>query len=203
MYFFGVDYTTTVTGSIIRLVRCEQCNYEYAYQMNRKIKGRALSPYAVNTNQAAALSERRAQKRLEYALRNSCDPVPCPACGWYQRDMIQRLKKLRLRWIPKLAIAMIPLSVFVFVIVFSLLFNTAIPKEHHPVIAGLAVAGAWCVVGMLLLGRIILNQIYDPNSTSFDYRIAKGKAGALSKEQYQPLTTQASSGIVDSSFEIL
>src|SRR5262245_28452231 len=39
----GVDYTSTVTGSVLKQVRCEQCNLEYLYEMTRSARGEGTS----------------------------------------------------------------------------------------------------------------------------------------------------------------
>jgi hypothetical protein len=39
------------------------------------------------------------QRRLRKALLHGVEPVPCPECGWYQRDMV---KEVRSRFLPAL-----------------------------------------------------------------------------------------------------
>jgi len=36
---------------------------------------------------------------LQKQLDADCDPVPCPKCGWYQEDMIKKIRRDHRVWI--------------------------------------------------------------------------------------------------------
>jgi hypothetical protein len=40
-----------------------------------------------------------ARDALRKALEKGCDPVPCPACGWYQRDMVKKAGQRKYMWL--------------------------------------------------------------------------------------------------------
>jgi hypothetical protein len=97
--FYGVDWTVTRSGSVLKFVRCEQCNHEYAYWMHRKIQHSSFSVLGLDNRGAANRADREAQTRLQRSLSNYCDPVPCPECGHYQSEMIDRVRRTRAMWL--------------------------------------------------------------------------------------------------------
>jgi hypothetical protein len=40
-----------------------------------------------------------ANKKLREAFLKGAEPVPCPECGWYQKDMVREYQRRQLRWI--------------------------------------------------------------------------------------------------------
>src|SRR5438445_532876 len=90
----GFYSVRTKTGSVAKFVTCEGCGYEYVYILSRKSIGKALSIYALHNQEASNRSQRNADLHLQRLLAKSCDPVPCPQCGWYQESMVRRARKL-------------------------------------------------------------------------------------------------------------
>jgi hypothetical protein len=74
-------------------VRCEQCDYEYEYELIRRAKGEAFSPFNLLNDRARRAAERRADRKLERLLATGTDSAPCPECGWLQRDMVRELRR--------------------------------------------------------------------------------------------------------------
>ena len=104
------EASAAVRGEVVKRVPCEKCGREYVYKMARTGYGRAnviLNDYAqdVATNKADA--------NLAAALERECEPVPCPGCGWYQPHMFPRARRLRHRWMSRLAVYGFPCSVLV------------------------------------------------------------------------------------------
>jgi hypothetical protein len=175
--YLGTDYTATASGSVVKIVCCEACDHEYAYGMSRRISSSTFSVLGLDGNDAAASSQQDARQRLRRALKKGCDPVPCPQCGWYQKAMILRLRKIRLRWVTNLVLALILSPIFITPIA-ALIFL----REIFFVLTADFVM--WGSVPLLLLGRYLLNKSYDPNRASVESRIALGRKLAFSEEEY-------------------
>jgi hypothetical protein len=91
----GLEATAshTARGSAVKTVRCEACHCQYAYRLSREAVGTS-SDFLVADAQAA---KQNASDELRKLLERECDPVPCPTCGWYQRNMVRRARQLRYR----------------------------------------------------------------------------------------------------------
>src|SRR5437870_1925541 len=90
-FFLFPEAKATATGAWITIVFCEHCGFAYAYWLQRSIYGVATSFLIPDEVAAQAV----ARQNLYRALIQDCDPVPCPACGLYQRRMVRQLKRLR------------------------------------------------------------------------------------------------------------
>jgi hypothetical protein len=82
------------SGTTVKDVCCERCGFEYVYQFQRRTAREVATNVGFYDYKAA---EARASDNLTHVLRDSCDPVPCPNCGWYQRPMVLRARQLRYR----------------------------------------------------------------------------------------------------------
>jgi hypothetical protein len=60
--------------------------------MRKEGVGRGYSPYFLVNARAKSVALSEAEKDLAWMLENSCDPVPCPRCGWLQFWMRFTLK---------------------------------------------------------------------------------------------------------------
>jgi hypothetical protein len=184
--FYGIDYTTTVNGSVIKFVHCEECEHEYVYEMARRISRSAFSVLGVHNQEAADRSHRHAETALEKSLRESCDPVPCPQCGHYQQAMVDRIRKTRLKWMKTAALYLMALAPMV--VIFTLIGSE---RNRKHLVKGTQLAPSIAVIGgylslipILLIGRRHLNRVHDPNSQNVHDRIALGRMRAVSKVQY-------------------
>ena len=74
--------TCNVEGCVFRLVRCENCDGEFVYLMERS--GQASG--------VGGASERAAAEDLDRRLQSDCDSVPCVHCGWLQSEMIPKAR---------------------------------------------------------------------------------------------------------------
>jgi hypothetical protein len=146
------------SGSVMKTVRCENCTLSYEYEMRRTVKLRGEAA----TDALAAEAERRLRKQLA----QECDAVPCPSCGWYQRYMVE--------WIRRRAIRHVPVWVVPLVIVTALSITTALvlalpnqrfgPAGASVGIALGAVGGAGALVLVLFVGyRVYRRTAYNPN----------------------------------------
>lgn len=92
---YGRDYEATIVGKALREVTCESCSCVYVYEIERKGVGTAKSVLWLDNQGAASKSQREANKRLKEELSSAIDPVPCPKCGWMQKNMCAILKHKR------------------------------------------------------------------------------------------------------------
>jgi hypothetical protein len=107
MHILVHNYVEKVAGQQRRDVTCEHCGTEYVYFVRLETTGTEHSVYGINEAAARASAVRQAKYKLKWELRNTHLPVPCPACGWYQADMVRLLRYRRLkRW---LLLSMLPL----------------------------------------------------------------------------------------------
>jgi len=185
---YGVDYTTTVEGSVVKLVCCEQCQLEYVYQMTRKAEGSGSNLLFLDSEGAKDRAQSGAMAALSKKLYWSCDPVPCPACGWYQEHMVARARYLQYRWPLRLALVLLPLGALAFLLASVLTgIHEHRPTEDSKIQAILAwvLVGA-CALGLpgLLLVRRHLQRRYDPNQVDVEERKKYGQYRALPKEDY-------------------
>jgi hypothetical protein len=90
--YFGTTYTTTVTASIARAVRCAGCGEAYLYDLRRHVRASSFSPLGLINEDARGHAQQAAHERAQDELRRGVDPVPCPSCGLFQPDMVHQLK---------------------------------------------------------------------------------------------------------------
>ncbi len=88
----GRKYTVTATGSLIKQVCCEKCNYEYQYKVQRIGTGYGTSLLWLDNDGASQRANRNASSDLDKKLARAIEPIPCPSCRWYQRNMISIVK---------------------------------------------------------------------------------------------------------------
>jgi hypothetical protein len=120
-------------------------------------------------------------------LNEDVDPIPCPACGWYQKAMIPLLRRERLRWMPSLAKGCLVAALFAFAagVVGQVAAIRGQPAAAQlPDTAPAWTYAAWVVAAALVLLcpglyvlRWALNRSYDPNTKakgSKEQNAAKG-----------------------------
>src|SRR5687768_14080881 len=110
MIYVGTEWTVTRSGSVLKFVKCEQCNHDFAYWMRRKLESSSFSVLGLDNRGAVNRATEEAEYCLRRSLRRSCDPVPCPECGHYQPDMVEQIRRNRLEWLWIIAIVLIPSS---------------------------------------------------------------------------------------------
>jgi hypothetical protein len=73
------------SGALLKHVPCENCGTEYVYVLRDTIMARAQA--------SQEEVDRRAEATLRKKLEEGCEPVPCPACGWYQAHMVAHARR--------------------------------------------------------------------------------------------------------------
>jgi hypothetical protein len=170
--------SVTVSGSVIKQVKCEKCQCDYAYEMfgqNTRTADNSLGHAAVAggligaviavavTAASGGTSEDRlraqAQANLDRSLAKRCEPVPCPACGWYQAEMV-RESRTRYRK-PLLGLGAVLLTIGAAGEVILLSMNSS-PNTVSPI--AFAIAGAILLAGLAVIAwRWSMQRAYDIN----------------------------------------
>jgi hypothetical protein len=190
-------HSATVHGEILRRVRCENCSHEYAYHMVRSVTAdsfdfsmTALRAGLRNPGRADRAVQQTAEETLLEQLEKECDPVPCPACGWYQDGMIAYLKKHHHRWLAVvgkwLLFGVVPWAAIIILLSFEIGLERVanIPVWYWTVPAFLVGIGA----ALIWLQRRMAETL-QPNAT-LQENVVVGKARALSKEELDALLQQ-------------
>jgi hypothetical protein len=182
---YGVSYITTATGSVAKFVECENCKGEYVYQMTREEAGSGTSLLFINRGGAKLRAVEEAEALLAEELATACDPVPCPFCGWYQKPMIEQLRKPRLRWLYYVALAVFlaGLGCLLHAIFWVTADNPGLYKgkiEHWWLASALFGIGTFAV----LLAKYVGSRLYNPNRENVEKRKELGRSLAISKGEF-------------------
>jgi hypothetical protein len=187
--FFARRYTTTVRGTILKIVPCENCSTEYVYVMEREATGAGTSAYMLNNQGAADQSKLAAADTLSAVLANDFDPVPCPACGHYQRYMFPKLSDKKETWVQTATLAL--LAAGCLDVVIALYWSAEYlqgPNDQNltNMITAWLVLPVFCLVwmGLSLLKRVRARR-FDPNSEDQQSRIAIGKSRAITRAEFE------------------
>jgi hypothetical protein len=161
-------------------VRCESCGRKYYYRLERIGRGEG------NTKQQAS---RTAERHLLKSLDNGIDAVPCPHCGWFQKEMIPLLREPRLRWMMWLGVVGALINGFPFVLLLTFYLGGYPGQSDGPSLQTVIILGAGFLTSIALLAsRAMLNRLYDPNdpATELD-RIEVGRGRSLTREEAEKL----------------
>jgi hypothetical protein len=172
-----------------KLAHCEKCGLEYVYFLSVANKGfqhlemKGYSEFV----QSDGLAD--APRRVKKFMDRTCAPIPCPKCNHYQTDMVRVLRASQYRWMLKLALAMIPLSIVLFIGA-RITANRHLAAPSDDSFAPMVVfwtlfALAAILVLALPVLRHFLSLAYDPNNDP--KAVSPGlfrKRRALSKEDY-------------------
>jgi len=93
----GMHYFATAEGTFWKIVTCEQCRTTYAYRMKVSATGVGSSPLFLDNEGARARASLGAEATLLRKAERLEVPIPCPACGWYQRSMVRLLRR-KVHW---------------------------------------------------------------------------------------------------------
>jgi hypothetical protein len=191
---FWTNYTATVNGRVLKLVPCEDCGTVYVYVLEREGTGAGTSVYLLNDEGAQRNAVSSAGEALRDYLANDFDPVPCPACGHYQRFMFPKLIETRSAWAPVAAVAVLAAGGLAAV---TALYTTIgyldRPNDRDlwrlavawPVLAVVAGVGYW--LSAVQRARV---RNFDPNGEDRDARIEKGRARALTRAEFETMQQQ-------------
>lgn len=159
----------TTLGFSARSVRCEQCGERYLYDVKREGSGEGWSLFSLDNEGARERALWRAREDLRRKLRGD-DAVPCPTCGWYQRDSVALLRARSWRWLGRAAVVLLILCLG------SLGLYRLAKKNRESLLLGAFGMGT---VGIGLVAvRIARGKWYNPNAGDAERRKKAGRARA-------------------------
>ena len=181
-------YTATVRGRVLKLVPCENCSTEYVYALEREGEGAGTSLYLLNEEGAEQHAEDAAEDTLRQYLENDFDPVPCPACGHYQRHMFAKLYEPA-AWLQAARLAVLAAGcVAAIVALYCTLTYLQRPGDR----ALGRMAAAWVVLAVLGVLGLWLGAVersradrFDPNAEDRHARIERGRSRALTRAEFE------------------
>jgi hypothetical protein len=183
--FVLVTYNVSAQGTRVAQVTCEHCGSSYCYHLTRTTHAHVHEIYDLAGNTAFRRAQDRAQAKLRRLLETAADPVPCPECGWYQKNMLPSLRRSRLPWMRavarwSLALVLIPLVISVVGLIGAKDLKAAPEWTSYTCVATVILPLALPALYAL---RWVLNRLYDPNKAiDQDERVRRGRERAVSPE---------------------
>lgn len=147
---FSVTYSLTVKGSRLKEVECERCQRRYAYTARCEVTSSFVSPFDALTERYVTKRLRKAAQAKLAAALDKPQVAACPACGWYQLEMVRLYKRQRLSR---------NLKVAVFVILLLSGVTVFMLQEHLQLLP--VILTSVCLVPLGVVG--ILHMRNDPN----------------------------------------
>lgn len=165
---------TLVNREIPNLVRCEDCGFEYVYVMH--VKTYRFGQASPESDSAADIYPRTAAREW----------VPCPNCGWVQREMYSGYRANR-------AALFFSAGVLVSLIMLGVLFA----EKFKPRFAGYSTKVAFLASTLPALGGLSMAAfwlgLYNPNRSAErrTQRVQEGKRRAMPRAQYESQRAEA------------
>jgi hypothetical protein len=195
---FWTKYTATMQGRALKVVLCENCSTEYVYILEREASGVGTSVYMLNDEGAAGHAQSAAGDTLNEILDNDFDPVPCPACGHYQRYMFPKLQESKPMWVVVITIALLMIGAIAAVSALKCSFDyvqNSSEADLRSIITAWSVLLVVCFIGF---GLSILNKRkirrFDPNVADQQARIAIGRSRAVTRAELEKMQQEDQRG---------
>jgi hypothetical protein len=185
---FGKEYTSYTWGDVDKFVHCEKCGTDYVYTAFRDVAATAMSLYFLENQGASDRAQEKAQKKLERTLNQAVEPIPCPSCGHFQRQMVREARRRQLRWMRFRGGVAGHIFLFYIVLSIALMIVNGAAATPGPIISWkiffpiLGTLGA--VILLLPYFRSILAERFSPNRLSPEERVKQGflSSGVLRPE---------------------
>jgi hypothetical protein len=185
---YANTYTVTTTGSVMKFVDCESCKGEYVYKLTREGKGEGTDMLFLDNKGAIDRAEQEARSLMVARLAKSCDPVPCPMCGWYQQQMVERMRYHHHRWMVTAGVFSFPIALFwsLFAMAFT---TTSAPGNHNSEILFFWTLTAFFALATpaLWVGKYYLARNYFPNNKDVERRLELGRDRAMTKLDFMKM----------------
>lgn len=178
-----------VTGQIEKRVKCEKCGCDYLYELRRTVYAPSLFyvigyvlfhmllslmmfrlirflrmmthlPETVLIAREDALGS--AYQRMRRRFLNEAEPVACPDCGWYQRDMVSNVRRSHLSWLRRISIAMLAGGPVLAIVIARLRWRGTEPEVWLAACFTYAISAVTTGAGLWLL-RYGVSRGIDPN----------------------------------------
>jgi hypothetical protein len=183
------EYSCIMTGAVLKVVHCACCGVVYIYQLKRLVRGEGYSFLSLDNEGATARAASKAEAELHDTLERSVDPVPCPACGWYQQNMLLKARKEHRSGMLYtglyVTIGLIPVAII------GAMINGGIERNGDAVIPWPVFLGGlsfWLMLGVgLMVTKFILAATYDPNRQDVETRKQIGRARAMLREELEKM----------------
>jgi hypothetical protein len=149
-----------VAGQTTKVVRCEKCERRYAYELKRI---------------------GRDAKHLADLLETGVEAVPCPACGWYQSDMIPPARRQHRRWMVNLGLCVALALVPVVGVIGEFFYVNSEPQGPPAVPWPIFVASLVCLLAVgvgLIVWKYRLSRKFNPNDGDAEARKRYGQSRA-------------------------
>jgi hypothetical protein len=185
---YAKEYTVTLEGTVYKYVHCEKCAYEFAYGMSRQGEGTGTSLLFMDNAGAQSRAAQDAQRELRNKLASSCDPVPCPACGWYQQHMYPVIRDGHLMWMNYVAGVFLAAGIILALLLLTNLLD-AEGRRRAPLFGVLTLIAGF-VVAVLVISRKLLIRSIEPNSGDPEARKQLGEKLALRWHEFERLRKQ-------------
>ena len=88
----GARYEATARRTVWKVLACSHCRKHYAFQLELETTGTEIASPLEPSDEAHRRAMANAEENLSKMAQNVVLPVPCPNCGCYQDDMVDRLK---------------------------------------------------------------------------------------------------------------
>jgi hypothetical protein len=181
LYVLLTEKGATAIGSTVVAVRCERCKHKYYYELTRSARG-----YGSSKEQA----RRRAEVSLRWLLECDVEPVPCPHCGWWQREMIPVVRERRQRGTLVWGLAGLIAATFagwaaLFLMELRDTWKVNVAPSSVPLFGTFAALAAAGGIGLLFV-REYKKGVHNPNDPATELeRIDLGRQLTLTPEQVE------------------
>lgn len=170
----GVRRVAAVQGEVWKCVSCSNCHQGYAYLLELEATGEDHDLLFLDGEASAERARVQAEQNLSEKSRNVVLPIPCPNCGFYQEDMLQKLKS-------EASINSLQIAGTVIAVLSLVPLAFGIPYLWVVTIV-LAVAG----LALLAYGYVLAFR-FDPNAGDPEPRKSLGRRHAVWGEQLAEL----------------
>jgi hypothetical protein len=167
-------WVATAHGTVWKVVTCSHCQQRYAFQLELETTGTVGGARVLMDDEGARVAQAKAEENLAKMARNLVFPLPCPNCGCYQPEMVDRLREEGTSNAPMIAgilVAMLSLIPLAF----------SVPYIWVATAIGMS-------VGLGLIGYADWAAArWDPNAGNPEQRKARGRKRAVWGEELDQL----------------
>ena len=180
-----VPIYVTVNGMVPRHVDCEHCGQEYVYELVRTGVGEEPIVHLDTQEEVHRRASDAALVSLTKALQTGTDAVPCPACGAYQPEMFEGLRRAKFRWVRGTAIVLFCLAVLVGGLWGIGTGNRRPRPEEEAMQLWFGIGAVAFLAGSfaLMLVYFAKKRGYDPNTTPVETRLAAARLRAATADE--------------------